>query len=298
MRITSRGEERTGIDLSSAMLSDRGMGKTVNRRKRGREEAGALPVATDPNNGVFNSLFLQSNTSPTFVSLAELQSKSNSLLVSAGFQLASGDQQHYALNPLLPASSALFVELLPHVKQQQNEFDDYLRVQGELLQRSVSRKWRLEFQRFLTSTVSAAWHRIRAKEADVERAARQRAELEERLARLKTELLAWQAKAAVTQSTATILQAQLQRATEAAAAAREGVGESGGGPGPLGAVDDACSAACMDPTLASCRACRRRNAAVVVLPCRHFSLCAECAAAEWCPACGDVITELIYVAVS
>lgn len=125
----------------------------------------------------------------------------------------------------------------------------------------------------------------------MEQAARQSAELERLIARLRAETLTWQAKAVAAQTAVAGLQAQLQRATEVAAAAWEGEGESG-------------SASLIDQEPAaqgSCRACRLRNAAVVVLPCRHLSLCADCAAAgaaDSCPACGRISTGSLHVAFS
>ncbi|CAD5190890.1 unnamed protein product [Musa acuminata subsp. malaccensis] len=281
------GEERTGVDCSqhlpgfldpSAVMFSGG-GATANPRKRGREEA-AVAIGSTPvqdNDSISNLLVLgPSSLPPTLISLAHLRSESAAPLTSTGLQLAFGEQQQQqrACNPLLPASPALFEKLAPHLKQHQDEIDGYLRAQA-----------------LLSAAATAARQRIKTKEAEVEQAARQSAELERLIARLRAETLSWQAKAVAAQTAVAGLQAQLQRATEVAAAAWEGEGESG-------------SASLIDQESAaqgSCRACRLRNAAVVVLPCRHLSLCADCAAAgaaDSCPACGRISTGSLHVAFS
>ncbi|CAL9190642.1 unnamed protein product [Musa hybrid cultivar] len=299
------GEERTGVDCSqhlpgfldpSAVMFSGG-GATANPRKRGREEA-AVAIGSTPvqdNDSISNLLVLgPSSLPPTLISLAHLRSESAAPLTSTGLQLAFGEQQQQqqrAFNPLLPASPALFEKLAPHLKQHQDEIDGYLRAQGELLRRTLVAKWRSHYQALLSAAATAARQRIKTKEAEVEQAARKSAELERLIARLRAETLTWQAKAVAAQTAVAGLQAQLQRATEVAAAAWEGEGESG-------------SASLIDQEPAaqgSCRACRLRNAAVVVLPCRHLSLCADCAAAgaaDSCPACGRISTGSLHVAFS
>ncbi|URD72970.1 hypothetical protein MUK42_09399 [Musa troglodytarum] len=283
--LPNRDEERTGVDCSqhlpgfldpSAVMFSGG-GATANPRKRGREEA-AVAIGSTPvqDNDSISNLRVSGRSSlpPTLISLAHLRSESAAPLASTGLQLAFGEQQQQQFNPLLPASPALFEKLAPHLKQHQDEIDGYLRAQA-----------------LLRAAASAARQRIKTKEAEVEQAARQSAELERRIARLRAEALTWQAKAMAAQTAVAGLQAQLQRATEAAAAAWEGEGESG-------------SASLIDPEPAargSCRACRLRNASVVVLPCRHLSLCADCAAAgaaDSCPACGRISTGSLHVAFS
>ncbi|CAL9072567.1 unnamed protein product [Musa textilis] len=302
--LPNRDEERTGVDCSqhlpgfldpSAVMFSGG-GATANPRKRGREEA-AVAIGSTPvqDNDSISNLRVSGRSSlpPTLISLAHLRSESAAPLASTGLQLAFGEQQQQQqqFNPLLPASPALFEKLAPHLKQHQDEIDGYLRAQGELLRRTLVAKWRSHYQALLRAAASAARQRIKTKEAEVEQAARQSSELERRIARLRAEALTWQAKAMAAQTAVAGLQAQLQRATEAAAAAWEGEGESG-------------SASLIDPEPAargSCRACRLRNASVVVLPCRHLSLCADCAAAgaaDSCPACGRISTGSLHVAFS
>lgn len=127
----------------------------------------------------------------------------------------------------------------------------------------------------------SAARRLREKAVEAEREARRGAELEERLVRLRGEAAAWQAKALSEQAAAVTLHAQLQQAAAAARATAEELA-AGGDAGP---AESSCSAH-VDPRRAAacssdraCLGCRLRPASVVLLPCRHLSLCGECVAA-------------------
>nr|GMD94197.1 BOI-related E3 ubiquitin-protein ligase 1-like [Ipomoea batatas] len=101
--------------------------------------------------------------------------------------------------------------------------------------------------------------------------------------------------------TAATLQAQLQQVIMNAGAVQER--EDGNSP-PCGAGGDAedAESAYIDPdrvvlsTGPSCKACRKRIASVVVLPCRHLCLCAACdAVAQACPLCLSVRSSSVEV---
>lgn len=140
-----------------------------------------------------------------------------------------------------------------------------------------------------------AARRLREKEAEVQKAARRNAELEARAAQLCAEARAWQATAAAREATAAALQAELRRAMMSGGVARED-GEEGGLGLAVGegAAEDA-ESAYVDPErvvetaavpVPSCRGCGRRVASVVLLPCRHLSVCRECdGVVEACPLC-------------
>lgn len=132
--------------------------------------------------------------------------------------------------------------------------------------------------------------RIRKKEAEVEKAKRRNAELEARAAQLTMEVQVWQAKARAQETAAVSLQAQLQQAIICGGHDRTSP-EDGSGSGCGLDTEDA-ESAYIDPDRVvvasgpSCRACRRRVAAVLLLPCRHLSVCTECSrVARDCPLC-------------
>nr|GMD96101.1 BOI-related E3 ubiquitin-protein ligase 1-like [Ipomoea batatas] len=101
--------------------------------------------------------------------------------------------------------------------------------------------------------------------------------------------------------TAATLQAQLQQVIMNAGAVQER--EDGNSPacGGAGDAEDA-ESAYIDPDRVvlssgpSCKACRKRIASVVVLPCRHLCLCAACdAVAQACPLCLSVRSSSVEV---
>jgi E3 ubiquitin-protein ligase BOI and related proteins len=147
----------------------------------------------------------------------------------------------------------------------------------------VADRLRRHNRAILVKADQSAARRLREKAAEAEREARRGAELEERLARLRGEAAAWQAKALSEQAAAVALHAQLQ---QAAAAARASVEEltAAAAAGDAGPAESSASAF-VDPRRAgpppdhACLACRLRPASVVLLPCRHLSLCGECFAA-------------------
>lgn len=162
--------------------------------------------------------------------------------------------------------------------------------QGEQLRRAMADRMRRHNRAILVKADQSAARRLREKAAEAEREARRGAELEERLAHLRGEAAAWQAKALSEQAAAVTLHAQLQ---QAAAAARASVEElAAGDAGPA----ESSSSAYVDPRRTgpsdrACLGCRFRPASVVLLPCRHLSLCGECFAAGdadaamACPVC-------------
>ncbi|XP_010933546.1 E3 ubiquitin-protein ligase BOI isoform X2 [Elaeis guineensis] len=248
---------------------------------------------------------------PTVISLAQLQSQTPPL-VSTGLRLAFEDQQqqhqeqnqnqyNLLLSSSSPFSSFLSEELAAEINRQKDEIEQFLHAQGEQLRRALAERRQRHYRALLGAAESSAARRLREKEAELERAARRRAELEDRLARLRTESMAWQAKAMAEQAAAATLHAQLQQAAAAAAAAPpQGKAECGG----ESPAEDAESAH-VDPDRVeperACRACRYRPVSVVLLPCRHLCLCSACdaaAASDACPVCRCPRTGSVQVFLS
>ncbi|CAL9089843.1 unnamed protein product, partial [Musa textilis] len=242
---------------------------------------------------------------PTLVSLAQLRSRPPPI-VSTGLHL-SFEEQHQQQNQKqsdpLPSSSSCSIlpssllpeEIAPYINQQKDEIGKLLYAQGEQLRQAFAEKWRRHCRSLLgvAKEWAAAW--LREKEADVELAMRRSAELEDSLSRLRTESMAWQAKAIANQATAAALHARLQQAAAAPTPAKKG----------RESAEDAESAFVdagrVEPERAACRVCRGRPASVVLLPCRHLCLCDACddggggGAAESCPVCRCVATASVRV---
>ncbi|XP_072984900.1 probable BOI-related E3 ubiquitin-protein ligase 3 isoform X1 [Typha latifolia] len=200
-------------------------------------------------------------------------------LVSTGLHLSFGEHQHGKSQSDLVLSSV--DEFTAQINRHRDEIDRFIHAQGEQLRRALAERRRSHYRALLCAAEAGAGRRMREKEAELEKARRHAAELEERLARLKAESMAWQAKALSEQAAAAALRAQLQEAAE------ECVGESS-------PAEDAESAH-VDPGRV-CWGCRTRPASVVLFPCRHLCLCDSCEVGrEYCPVCRSIVTGSIHV---
>ncbi|XP_064961902.1 BOI-related E3 ubiquitin-protein ligase 1-like [Musa acuminata AAA Group] len=282
------------LGQSAVLVTD---GANGNAQKRSREAAG-IPLAPPPQqqNHPVSLISLQAQPcSPALVNLAPQHQIHQPSLLTTCLGLASEDKQHHRspkqfnLFSSSPASSSscssLFSsELAAQINHQNNEIEQFLLAKGEQLRRALAERRQRHYRALLSAAEKSAARRLREKEAEVEREARRRAELEDRLGRLRTESMAWQAKAMADQATAAALHAQLQQAVAARPPPAAG-GECGDPP----TAEDA-ESAYVDPNRVehevACRTCRWRRASVVLLPCRHLCLCDACeAAAELCPVC-------------
>ncbi|XP_076920583.1 uncharacterized protein LOC143581762 [Bidens hawaiensis] len=147
-------------------------------------------------------------------------------------------------------------------------------MQKEEVRRKLAAKTQRHYHALIGAANESALRIIREIEAAAERAARRQAELESRASQLRAEAEAWRAKAAAQEAVAAALQAEL----------RQAVGRS------EGEVEDA-ESTCVDPervvvSRPGCKACGKRVASVVVLPCRHLCVCSECDdVVQTCPLC-------------
>ena len=229
-----------------------------------------------------------------------------SAAVSTGLRLSLDE---HASNSFL--SSMLTTDLAAEIKNQKTEIDQFLQsqvlytllpdvntppfiiqwlksrkyaFQTENLRRTLAETRRNHYRTLLAMAEQSAARRLREKELEMEITARRHAELEKRVAALRAETAAWQTKAKSEEAAAAALQAQLQNLVS-------GDNGSAGGGGDFAGAEDAESCH-IDPgrrevAARFCRSCRKRAAEVLVLPCRHLSLCRECvlAGAQSCPVC-------------
>lgn len=257
--------------------------------------------------GPINLSALQQPRPPILVDLAKLHNHQNNV-VSTGLRLSPGDhqqnqppqQQHQHNHNLVRQSSSAFSSLFTddiasNFKRQQDEIDRFLQAQEEQLRRTIAEKRQRHYRALLEAVEESVARKLRVREAEVEKATRRNAELEARAAQLSVEAQVWQAKARAQEATAVSLQAQLQQAMSG--------GGDGGTDGIEGQADDAESAH-IDPDRVeisgpSCKACKKRLASVVLLPCRHLCLCTDCdQVAQTCPLCLSLRNSSVEVYLS
>ncbi|KAL1212994.1 BOI-related E3 ubiquitin-protein ligase 1 [Cardamine amara subsp. amara] len=263
-----------------------------NQRKRGREV-----------NNHHLLLPLQSHQFPQVIDLSLLHNHNHqppSNMVYTGLRLSSGEDQQQKISDLFHQTSQhqnrvsnssenIFTA---HINKQNEEFDAFLHVQAEELRRTLAEKRKMHYIALLGAMEESFVRKLREKETEIERATRRYNELVARDAQMRAEVQAWQARAKEQEAAAASLQAQLQQAVNKCGVSAQdsrvdeerllcaAVGISG--------LDDA-ESAYVDPERVrrpSCKACRKREATVVVLPCRHLSICPGCdRTALACPLC-------------
>ncbi|CAM8888269.1 unnamed protein product [Rhodiola kirilowii] len=281
-----------------------------NQLKRGRDASSGLTTA--PVDSFFGFLPQQQQQPPRTVDISQLHNTSNmnnlhpptqkNLISSTGLKLSFPDQhQRQQMNPDLN-HSLFFSDYINHqMKEQQAEIDQLLHFQGEQLKRVLSDKRQRQYRAILTATEELVVRQLGEKQAEFQKAVRRNAELEARAVQLSMEAQVWQAKARAQESAAESLQSQLQQALISGGRRdADGMEE--------GQADDAESVH-IDPDRVAmadtqnlgpvCKACRRRPASVVLLPCRHLCICAECdGAVAACPYCFTMKNSSVEVFLS
>lgn len=226
--------------------------------------------------------------------------------VSTGLRLAFNEQQQQQQHSLSSQSSVFSLysqDLSTQINHQRHEIDQFLQAQEQELRRTLASKRHMHYCALLRSAEEIMSRRMKDKNMEAEKAARHHAELEARAAHLSAESQVWQARARAQEAEAVALQSQLQ---EAIVSGRRSLAEGNetGLKCASGDVEDA-ESAYIDPervVLASgpgCKACGKRVASVVLLPCRHLCVCTECdGVVSACPLCLSFRSSSIEVYMS
>ncbi|KAJ9556021.1 hypothetical protein OSB04_010635 [Centaurea solstitialis] len=229
--------------------------------------------------------------------------------INTGLRLAFFDHQRRS-----PMSTDLSVQ----IDQQRDEierFQSRIRVcVGEEIRRTLAEKRQRHYLALLEAAEVSISRRLKDKDAEAEKAVWRQAELEARAVQLRTEAEAWRARAAAAEAVAAGLKAQLQQAMVVC-----GSGGGGGGRYCASHIEDAppgyataagdntedAESAYIDPdrvVVASgpgCKACGKRVASVVLLPCRHLCVCSECDGVVLaCPLCLSFRSSSVQVYMS
>ncbi|XP_062225528.1 probable BOI-related E3 ubiquitin-protein ligase 2 [Phragmites australis] len=199
--------------------------------------------------------------------------------------------------------------ILSRLYHQGVEIDVLVRLETERMRAGLEEARRRHARALLAIVERAASGRLRTAEAELERALRRNAELEEKARQMGAEGQAWMGIAKSNEAVASRLRATLDQLLQSscAATAAAAVGE--------GEAEDAQSCCFEAPAAdanyddddvsrskaaaASCKACSGGQACVLLLPCRHLCLCRACeATVDACPICAAIKNATLHVLVS
>ncbi|RWW40636.1 hypothetical protein BHE74_00053935 [Ensete ventricosum] len=208
-------------------------------------------------------------------------------------------------------ASPLTQDLVSHLSYQNAEIDELIRLQRERLRSGLEEVHNRHCKALLWCVEQRVAKRLREEEAELEKARRRNAELEETVRQLTAETEMWFGVAKNNESVAASLRANLEQVllhNAAAALVKEGYGDTD---------DDAqsCRSAVGDRRHATsaateaeevrrwprkaCRSCGERDVCVLLLPCRHLCLCKSCESLiDACPVCGSAKNACLQIVMS
>ncbi|KAI5015456.1 hypothetical protein ZWY2020_056846 [Hordeum vulgare] len=178
------------------------------------------------------------------------------------------------------------------------EMDALIRLETERIRSGLEEARRRHARAVLATVERAAAGRLHAVEAELERARYRNGELEERLRQMTAEGQAWLGVAKSHEAVAAGLRATLDQLLQPPCAVAGAV---------EGDADDAQSCCFETPAgdnaddaaAPSCKACGQRDACVLLLPCRHLSLCGACEpSVDTCPVCAATKNASLHVLLS
>ena len=190
-------------------------------------------------------------------------------------------------------------------------FNSYFK-QEEHLAKGVREMKQRHIASFLAAIEKGVSKKLHEKDVEIENMNRKNRELVERIKQVAMEAQSWHYKAKYNESVVNVLKSNLQQAiSQGADQGKEGFGDS--------ELDDAASY--IDPnnilSIAgsgvkpfsknyqgskenmTCRACKSKEVSMLLMPCRHLSLCKECDAfIGVCPVCQLMKTASVQVYLS
>ncbi|KAG0477082.1 hypothetical protein HPP92_013923 [Vanilla planifolia] len=179
----------------------------------------------------------------------------------------------------------------PH--QELLDLDRLLAQNRQKLHTEFVERWRRFAQLVVSAVEEGVSKRLKAKDEEIEREKRINWALEEKIRKISIESQIWRELAQTNEAAANVLRSNLEHLLAVQLRVKE---QRIWDTDASGAVEDAESCCCGEsegqssakaaaPTRA-CRVCWERDADVLVLPCRHLSLCSRCGPlADLCPVC-------------
>ncbi|KAJ1399487.1 Zinc finger, RING-type [Sesbania bispinosa] len=239
--------------------------------------------------------------------------------VSTGLRLSYDDDERNSsvtsASGSMTATPSIILSLGDNIRteldRQQEELDQYIKLQKEQLSKGVRDMKQKHMASLLTSIEKGINKKLKDKDVEIENMNRKNRELAERIKQVAIEAQNWHYRAKYNESVVNALRNNLQQAiSQGVEQGKEGFGDS--------EVDDAASY--IDPNNflsipgapmksicksyqgmenLSCRACKAKEVSMLLMPCRHLCLCKDCDGfINVCPVCQLIKTGSVEVYLS
>ncbi|XP_031255259.1 probable BOI-related E3 ubiquitin-protein ligase 3 [Pistacia vera] len=203
-------------------------------------------------------------------------------------------------------------DISPQIQEQQFDLDRIISQHMEKVKMEIEERRKRQARRILDAIEESVMKKLRAKEEEIEKMGKLNWALEERVKSLCMENQIWRDLAQSNEAAANALRSNLEQVLAATQA--KDVRTPGGGFQDDEVIDDAqscCGSSCDgdekerrrsdggESTSGMCRNCRKEEACVLLLPCRHLCLCTVCGSGlHTCPVCKSVKTGSVHVNMS
>ncbi|KAI4341395.1 hypothetical protein MLD38_026125 [Melastoma candidum] len=232
----------------------------------------------------------------------------NPIAVSTGLKLSYEEDEHNSsvtsvsenATAALPTILSLGDGFKVEMDQQRKEIDQYIKAQEDRLIKGLRELRNRQTASLLSAIEKGVLKKLQEKDLELEMMNRKNQELEEKIKRATSEVQSWQYRAKYNESVVNVLRNNLRQvmARQGAMQGKEGCGDS--------EVDDAASYTNHNPSMdgiagnkMSCKSCKVKEVAMLLLPCRHLCLCKECDAYFGaCPLCHVTKTASVQVFMS
>ncbi|CAH8355973.1 unnamed protein product [Eruca vesicaria subsp. sativa] len=234
-------------------------------------------------------------------------------LVSTGLRLAYDDEERNStvtsasgsIVAASPFSQSLDDSLRIHLHRQKDELDQFLKIQAAQMSKGVREIKQRQIASFLNTIEQGVSKKLQEKDQEIEIMNKKNRELVDRIKQVTTEAQNWHHRAKYNESVVNALKNNLQQVMShnnnknviaGADQFKEGFGDS--------EIDDAASSY-IDPNKNKnkmgnqrmrCKMCNAKEVSVLLVPCRHLSLCKECDVFTGvCPVCRSLKTSSVQV---
>nr|XP_043624109.1 BOI-related E3 ubiquitin-protein ligase 1-like [Erigeron canadensis] len=191
--------------------------------------------------------------------------------------------------------------------RQNEELERFIMLQGESMLKGVKDIRQRHMTSFLASIGKGIDKKIREKELEIETINRKNTELVERIKQVANEAQNWHYRAKYNESVVNMLRTNLQQALAQGndQQLKEGFGDTDLENDAVSSIDPNKYLGIANTTRKGhndgmiCRACHAKEVSILVMPCRHLSLCKDCErVASVCPVCQVVKTIGVEVYMS